>query len=527
MYPVSNDFKQSVYAPIRTAKGRVTFDISDVTAVGDVNNISTPEEFVLSNKQQLINKNREQTYNLVTWEPNRFKLDGSFSFPDDTIENNKEMGFVSNVLCGADGIFDPYQTINFTFNEPHSSMGLTITFDPRNNEYATNFSVTAYDSNDNIIDTVEVENNTEVQAVPIGQLYQYKKIKITIKKWCKPYRRARIVEVDFGVVRVYQDNSLMKMSLIEEMDLTSSTLPIPEFKFTVDNSSREFNILNPSGIYKYLQERQQVIGEIGIDIDGTVEYIPLGNYLLAGWASDEGSLTATFTARPNLDLLSGFDYENLTPKAGYSLYDMAVEIFALCGITNYSIDEKLRNVPTNGLVNKTTCRDVLQMIALAGCANIYVSRDNIIKLVVNPEDIGVPEDSVSLDNMYQEAQIELDKIVKAVQVTYYSDLDTSAVVSVNNPGIDKGDVLKLENNTLINAEEQATAVANWILQQKNYRAKYNINWRGNPAHELNDIVTIETTYGTAKKAIITKNSIEYQGYLSAKTEARGLTDVVD
>jgi len=527
MYPVSNEYKDAIYAPIRTAKGRVTFDISDVTAVGDVNNISTPEEFVLSNKQQLINKNREQTYNLVTWEPNRFKLDGSFTFPDDTIENNKEMGFVSNVLCGADGIFDPYQTITFTFNGPHSSMGLTVTFDPRNNEYATNFSVTAYDSNDNIIDTVEVENNTEVQAVPIGQLYQYKKIKIVIKKWCKPYRRARIVEVDFGVVRVYQDNSLIKMSLIEEMDLTSSTLPTPEFKFTVDNSSREFNILNPSGIYKYLQERQQVIGEIGIDIDGTVEYIPLGNYLLAGWASDEGSLTATFTARPNLDLLSGFDYENLTPKAGYSLYDMAVDIFALCGISNYEIDPALQNIPTKGLIKKTTCRNVLQMIALAGCANIFVTRDNVIKLVVNPASLGDQVDDVDLDNMYKEPKIELEPIVQSVQVTYYSDLDTKDVVTVTNSDVDSGEVLKLESNTLINTATQATNVANWLLRQRSYRAKYSINWRGNPAHELNDVITIETTYGTAKKAIITKNSIEYQGYLSAKTEARGLTDVMD
>ena len=326
MYPVSNEYKDAIYAPIRTIKGRVTFDISDVTAAGDVIDISTSQELVLSNKQQLINKNREQTYNLVTWEPNRFRLDGSFTFPDDTIENNKEMGYVSNVLCGADGVFDPYQTISFTFNEPHSSMGLTVTFDPQNNEYATYFSVTAYDSNDNIIDTVEVENNTEVQAVPIGQLYQYKKIKIVIKKWCKPYRRARVVEVDFGVVRVYQDNNLIKMNLIEEMDIMTSTLPSPEFKFVVDNIDREFNILNPTGFYKFLQQRQQVIAELGVDVGGSVEYVKLGEYLLWEWISDEGSMTATFTARTVLDLMSSFEYENLAPKTNYSLYDMAEEI---------------------------------------------------------------------------------------------------------------------------------------------------------------------------------------------------------
>jgi len=56
MYPVSNEYKDAIYAPVRTIKGRVTFDISDVTAAGDVIDISTSQEHILSNKQQLINK---------------------------------------------------------------------------------------------------------------------------------------------------------------------------------------------------------------------------------------------------------------------------------------------------------------------------------------------------------------------------------------------------------------------------------------------------------------------------------------
>ena len=523
MYPVSDKYKAAVYAPVRTAKGRVTFDISDVTAADDVNSIVTPTEHVLSNKQQLINKKREQSYNLVTWEPNRFRLDGSFSFADDVIENNKEMGFCSDDLCDADGVFTPYQTIVFTFNGNHSSMGVTVTFDVLNNEYATDFTVTAYDAANNIIDTVEVTGNTEVQSVPLGQLYQYRKIEVVIKKWCKPYRRARVAEVDFGVVRVYRDNSLIKMSLIEEMDLTTSKLSSPEFKFTVDSPGREFNILNPQGFYKYLQQRQQIIPEIGIDTGGDTEYVRLGEYVLWDWTSDEGALTASFTARTNLDLMTSVDYENLTPKSPYSLYQMAVDIFALCGIKNYEIDTALQGVATKGLARKTDCRAVLQMIALAGCANIFVTRENIIRLVVSPPVMGAAEDSIDLDNMYEEGQIELDKIVKSVTVSYFTDLDTSFIVAVDNAGVDSGEVLRLETNTLINTEEQATSVANWLLQQKQYRAIHTINWRGNPAHELNDVVAIENTYGATQKAIITKNSIDYQGYLSAKTEARGGT----
>lgn len=526
MYPVTDNFKTEVYAPARTVKARVTFDISDVTSKGDVSSIITTAQAVISDKNQLINIKRSQSYNLATCEPGRVKLDGSFCFADDAPANNKDLGFVSDNLCGLDGAFSPYPTITFQFGSTHSSIGLTLNFDALNSEYAEEFTATAYDSGDAVILSINVTGNDKLQCVINQPLANYKKIIITIKKWCKGNRRARIAEVDFGIVKTYIDDNLIKCSLIEELDLTAGKLPSTEFKFTVDNANREFNILNPTSFYRYLQQRQSVIAELGVDTGSTFEYIPLGNYLLWDWTSDEGSLTASFTARTNLDLMSGFDYENQVAKSNYTLYQMAVDAFALCGITNYSIDPALQNTQTNGLVKKVDCRSLIQMVAIAGCANIYVTRSGLITLKVNPVAMGADIDTVDMDNMYAEPQIELDKIVKSVAVAYWTNLSTSAAVTIANPGVTAGDVLKLDNNTLINTAARATAVANWILSQKSYRAIYSLNWRGNPAHDLNDIVTIENSYGESKKAIITKNNLEYQGYLNAKTEARGMTDAV-
>lgn len=526
MYPASNAYKAAVYAPIRAAKAKVTFDITDVTAVGDIANIDTTTESSISDRQQLVNKIREQSYNLATCEPNRFKLDGSFCFADDNISENQEVGFCSSGLCGDDGAFDPYPTIIFEFDSNHSSVGLTITFDALQNEYAEEFSIVAYVGSE-IIAIADVIDNTEVQCAYIGQFYQYRKIEIIIKKWCKPFRRARVCEVDFGVIKIYEDNNLIKMSLIEEVDLITSRVPSPEFKFTVDNLNREFNILNPQGFYKFLQQRQQVIAELGIETGNVTEYIPLGKYLLQDWTSDEGSLTASFSARTNLDIMSSFEYENTTPKDDYTLYQMAVEIFACCGITEYEIDTALQSVYTLGLVKKTNCKNILQMIAIAACANVYVNRSSEIVIKVSPISIGGSVDTIDMDNMYTEPQIELDKILKSAEVACYADLDTKASVVSNNGTVSMGEALKLEANTLINTSSIAEDVANWIIRGKNYRAIYNINWRGNPAHEMNDIVMIEDGYGQNKNAFVTKTEITYQGYLQAKTEARGTTDVVD
>lgn len=682
MQNTSQKYKENVYAPDRKTRARVTFDISDVTANGDVSSITTTSDSPLSVKAQLINKVRNSSYKTATLEKDRFLLDGSFSFADDTLANNGELGWSSASLCSADGTFFdnligsdgncedtskflngtsttvldsvnktqgnnsikitltatngyiarygvlyaankyyivladvkngnlstgikisnngggnsstvldttkfntvwfrystatdfndyiivnalgasgqfgyvdavrmyevslseynsltamtdtqvadkyPYQeyrpAITFNFTSNHSSAGLTITFDEVMGEYATDFDMTAYDASNAVIATTVVTGNTQVIATPLGQLLNYRKVSVIIRKWSKPNRRARVMEVDFGIVKQYTDDNLIGMNLIEQMDMISGELPSAEFKFAVDNSDRAFNILNPDGFYAYLQQKQQVIGEIGLDIgNGVIEFVQIGNYLLQDWQSTEGSLTASFVARTNLDSMASFDYENLSSSTK-SLYQLAVDIFTLCGITNYSIDSALSSINTNTLVNKANCRDILQMIAIAGCANIFVTRGNIITLKCNPSLIGPPVDTADFDNMYNEPQITLDKAVKRVEVTYWTDLSTSAIIGVNSTTDTLGDTLKLENNTLINNSTRATAVANWFFAQLKYRATYRINWRGNPATELNDVFSFENSYGSNMSAYVTRNELDYTGSLKSRIEAKGVVN---
>lgn len=520
MYPATAVFKDAILAPSRRTVGRVTFDITDVTAYNDVSSITVTAEASISDETQIVDRKRQATYLLATLENDRFRLDGSYSFPDDVLINNGEVGFVSSSLCGSDGTFGSFPTITIIFGSVHSSAGVTITFDTTNNEYATDFNISAYDASDVLITSVDITGNTSVVPQPLGQLLNYKKLVLTLKKWSVPFRRARVLEVDFGIIQVYSEDNLMSMGLVEDLDLSSSNIPAAEFTFEVDNSDRAFNILNPSGFYKYLQQRQKITAEIGVEIaPGTVSYIPMGQYILAEWISNEGSLTASFTARTNLDLMSSYSYENLTPSTK-TLAQLATDIFAVCGITNYSLDPSLTGTTTNSLVKLTSCKDVLQMIAIAGCCNVFVTRDNVIKL--QSLAIGVPVDEITADDTYAEPQIFLEKITKQVDVTYWTNLSTSAIASVTAAGITDGDTLALENNTLINTSPQATTVANWILSQKNKRARYAINWRGDPSQELGDVIAIENSYGSDQNAIITKLDLSYEGYLKVKTEARGV-----
>ncbi len=520
---VSDKFKQAIVAPSRMCKMRVTFDISDTTANGDISNVITTTEFNLSDLQQMFNKERESSYKLATWEKDRWRLDGSFVIPSPTPGSNGETGWWSNTLCGEDNIFTTPEDIEVSFNNTHSSMGLTITFDTLCNEYATDFDIIAYGADNNIISTVNITDNTKSRFVIETPLYLYKKILIRVKKWCKPYSRAKVYEIDFGVVRVYDDSNLINANLIEEIDLTSSNVIPSEFKFVVYNENREFNILKPTGFYRFLQERQQVIVELGADITNGFDYCRVGTYWLKEWQSDEGAMTVTFTARNIVDLLDSDDYENLV-SSNTNLKSVAIAILNKAGVIEYEIDEALAIIPTTGLIEKTSCRSALQMVAIAGRCNIYVINN---KLYVKQIKIDLNKSSgiMDMDNMYKEPQISLEPLVKTVTVKYYTDLETSLETICTNSVVKSGDSLKVEDNTLISSIDVATDVGNWIIGIKNLRAKYEANWRQNPAMDLLDVIDIENAYET-NKAIITKQEYEYQGYLKGKSTLIGGINIV-
>ncbi|MEG0133411.1 MAG: hypothetical protein RR891_07665 [Clostridium sp.] len=520
---VSNKFKAAIVAPSRMCKMRVTFDISDITANGDISNVITSTEFSLSDKQQMFNKERESSYKLATWEKNRWLLDGSFVIPSNIKVANGEIGWWSNTLCGEDSMFTTPTDIEIIFNNTHSSMGLTITFDTLCNEYAVDFDIVAYGGDNNIISTVNITNNTKARFVIETPLYLYKKILIKIKKWCKPYSRAKVLEIDFGVVRVYDDSNLIKANLLEEIDIASTKVVPSEFKFVVYNKNKEFNILNPQGFYRFLQQRQQVIVEIGTDITSGFEYCKMGTYWLREWQSDEGAMTATFTARNIVDLLDNEDYENLT-SSSTNLRDVAIAILNKVGITDYELDTTLSSISTTGLIKKTTCRSALQMVAIAGRCNIYVE-DNRVYVKQRNVNIDVSSGIIDMDNMYKEPQISLEPLIKTIEVKYYINLENSVDVVCSNEMVEVGDSLKLDN-TLISNLNVAQAVGNWIISIKNLRALYTTSWRQNPSFECLDVVDMENSYET-KKAIIVKQEYEYQGYLYGKSTLIGGINIVN
>lgn len=541
MNEVSREFKQAVYAPIRKTAAKVAFEILDNSAYDDADIEAEGAE--ISKSIQMIDKVRAMSDKFATFEKDYFKLDGSFVIPPTSNEeaaNTHQLGWWSRELCSADGVFATPPKVTFTFSEPHDSMGLTLHFDSLNNEHASDFDIIVYSAGDRMIAREGVKDNKKNTYVWVTGLDAYEKIEIIITKWATPFRRARIVELDFGVLQEYEGDKLIKVSLIEQMNVVGDTLPANEVKFTIDNSNKNFNILNPVGFYRFLKERQELSISLGVDTgDDDFEFISTEGYYLTDWQSDEGALTTSFTARNVFELLD----KDYIPKAADNLYDLAVDLMVKAKLTKYEIDETLKDIPTEGFKEKQTFRKALQCIGLASKSAVYQNRSGVITVkpfeildqdtsyiyFAGPEMItgmvsptvysGYDMLNITFDNVFKEPQIKLDKLLQSITMTIHTGGTKEEHIFYNAEN-SEGVNFKCDN-PLINTIERAQEVAQWVIDESNLRALYQVNWRQNPALECGDIVLIEDSFGAEKQSRITKQEYNFSGYLSGRTDTKG------
>lgn len=520
MYNVTQDFKNAIYSTPRSVRGRVTFDISPTDLESDTCTVTTSSAFFISKATTQLNDNvRTQSYKFVTYENDRTLLDGSFVFADDNNSNWGQVGWISANQSNGSNVIN--ETVTLTYGAAHTSAGVTVTFDALTGEYATDFTVTIYDASNNVLLTQSITGNTLVQRKIISAIVGFKKITINITKWSVPYRYARIAEIDAGVVLVYTDDNLMRLSLSEEVDPIAANMVIPEFEFTIDNSTKEFDILNPSGIYTSLQQRQRMYAELGLDLTGRTEWVPVGYFYLSEWRNDPGSLTTTFRGRSKLDLLDLTNYSNATPKWAYSFYSLAESILTTAGITNFVIDSNLYSVETNALLENMTCREALQMLAIATCSVIRVTRDDVLRIETFRASTAV--DTLTLDEFIEEPRIDQGKAVQSVSVSYFTSLSPAAgTITVTDSNVQNGEVITVDNNTLINTSARATAVANWLQLRRNERTVFKGNARGNPSHDIYDRLVMQNRYLNTQNVFLTKQELRFEGYLQSYVEARAV-----
>ena len=267
-----------------------------------------------------------------------------------------------------------------------------------------------------------------------------------------------------------------------------------------------------------LQKLQTVVPYLGVvKTDGSTEYVGMGVYYLDEWQSDEGALTASFTAHDLLNVISRDEYAGDTFVAE-TLYAIAVEILTAAGVrsVDHNVDTALQGISTSGTLEKMSYREALQKIAIAGMAVLYCSREG--KIIIEQIGTDALSETIGLDNMYASPLIKLDSLVNTI---YIKSGDTTYTYTDPTKTSDE-QVLSIEiDNPLIDTSGKADVVAAWIMAEYKKRFLYEVNWRMDPSFVVGDIVTIEDDFSADKTARITRQEFTFDGFLTGKTNGRG------
>lgn len=459
-----------------------------------------------------------------TGEPNLTVLDGSC----DIVPSSPPYGTTGFLSAE---IFDdsnhPVIRLELPSENKSSVPGVSICWSTVFGEYATDFSVSAYLGTSKL-KTVTVNGNKSVRSDVEAELSGFDAVEIEVLKWCLPDRRVRIEQVKIGRYLVFDKTKILSYSHSSARDPISGQLSQESISFSLDNSDRTWDSVNPQGIYKYIYERQPVTVRYGMDVDGKTEWVSGGMFFLSEWSVPANSIEASFQARDAFLYLSSTTY---TGRKYGTLYEMcydALEQLEADGITA-EISEELKDYSTDITSDGSTYHnsDILQLAANAAGMALYQTRDGVIKINrVYGSDASSPVLDIPVLNNYSWPEITfaqnmLNVVTTAGDVTYaYPESPSGKGVSqtLSNVMLTK-DILSKSRNALT---ESYGVLSN--------RRKASLTYRASPTVDALDMVKIHHQFNY--DAVLLATNVKYtfngcfkgtvEGYMMADAQAMSL-----
>jgi len=205
--------------------------------------------------------------------------------------------------------FAPYPTYTIYFNQTinTSNSKLSFVFDEGRGEYPFNFDVIVSNTADVSIYEEKSYYNTGVnRTVPIG-ITGFNKIEVVFKNWNSMRAENVYAHIDslyFVETQSFVKEDIMSLSASQTVDLLSFSLPKSSLSFELNNSDDRYNPDNPMGIYKELNNREELKVSFGYENGDDIEWIPSGVYFLNDWNTPQNGITATFSARDGIEYMN-------------------------------------------------------------------------------------------------------------------------------------------------------------------------------------------------------------------------------
>lgn len=465
--------------------------------------------------EQIISEVQKNYEKYITLEHNHWKLDGTYPIIEDV--PSQDTGYVSSIISGEDCKFKTKPVISIHFSKVFESVipGLTITWSTLYDECARDFAVKAYNGS-TLVASQTVKNNTSNVTVVGIDVQNYNRIDIEISAWCLPLKRARAEQILIGIEKTFVKGDLIGYTHEQYVDILSGDLPKNSIVFEIDNVDESWNPDNPTSVFKYLLQRQELKVKYGYKINNKIEWINAGNFYMSEWETPQNGITATFTARDLLEFMN----ETFVPKTTtLTLHALALEALAQAdlplngdGTVKWILDESLKNVTVTLPEDfDYSIADVLKLVANAGRCVLYQDRTGTLN--IKSLNTQLTDYIIDRFNSYQNAEYEITKELKSVDVN-----DGMAIVSNSK----NGEVQTMQNPLIQNATV-AKNVGTWVKDVLKNRMIVSGDYRADPRADALDAVTVINKYAS-KKVILTDVKYTYKGAFNGTYEGRAIDE---
>lgn len=454
-----------------------------------------------------------------TGEPNLTVLDGSC----DIVPSSPPYGTTGFLSAE---IFDdsnhPVIRLELPSENKSSVPGVSICWSTVFGEYATDFSVSAYLGTSKL-KTVTVNGNKSVRSDVEAELSGFDAVEIEVLKWCLPDRRVRVEQVKIGRYLVFDKTKILSYSHSSARDPISGQLSQESISFSLDNSDRTWDSVNPQGIYKYIYERQPVTVRYGMDVDGKTEWVSGGMFFLSEWSVPANSIEASFQARDAFLYLSSTKY---TGRKYGTLYEMcydALELLEADEIT-FDISDELKDysadISSDGSSYKNS--DILQLAANAAGMALYQTRDGVITIKRAYEfGSGTDVEDITLLNNYSWPEITFAQ--NLLNVT--TSVGSKTYAYPENPsgrGVSQSLSNALLSESTLEKSRNALTESYSVLSN---RRKATLEYRASPITDALDFVKIHHQFDYSATLLLTNVSYTYNGCFKGKLEGYMMADV--
>ena len=462
----------------------------------------------LTSPEQTVDENKENPQTFATLERNTWLLDGSCAMMDETAE---ALGWWSSVLSDDNGNIAGECSIVYDFPMDVKTIGLVLFFAPGYQPAIGGMRIRAYNSDGDLVADVMNTEQSETQTVVFSAIYR--RLRIDFTKTALPGRRVRMTEIDFGLVQRFDEDEIASAELRYKVDYASAALPYGECSITLDNADRRWNLLNPAGIYEYLEQGQLI--SVWMVIGG--ESVFMGSYSFRSVEARDGALTAKLTATDVIASLDDTEY-NSGRCAAADFSNAVAEVLAGTGIEcvfddGIGAETVMMSIPQN-----TTRREAVRMLTQAARGCVYADRDGKLRFC-RPSIDDIPDadvSSITPSELYGYDGITISEPVGVIRLVINDEYaDTEATYTAGEGGRE----MTVRNPCVASAN--GNAVAAWLLARYARQKQYKVKNRCDPALELLDAVRISDAYGQDDASLITGITVHYTGGLYAETEAVG------